>query len=296
MIRDRILMCYGRTPYTPGKFLEDGLKGIGVLVDVYEKEIDFFHVDLSKYMAVLFVESPSRPPVKVKNIDMVHIPKLFWITHGKNRLHKNKKLCKMYKPDLLLMVHLTQLSEHFSLPTQFFPFAAPNNVFNCSLPLHKRYYDLSFVGSQKPIYDSRTNTLKFIESHLQKDKTISLFSNVYLENMAALYNDSKMVFNQSTEELMHINMRLFEGMGCGALVLTDVVPDQDRIFIDSKHYVTYRNKDELLEKIEYYLTHLDEAQAIATRGYKHILKKHTYEKRARDLLLLIKKIRTTMTE
>ena len=75
-------------------------------------------------------------------------------------------------------------------------------------------------------------------------------------------------------------MRLFEGMGCGALVVSDLVPHQDELFRDGKHYVVYQGVDDLLEKLEYYLAHLEEAQQIASQGYHYLLSRHTYKHRA----------------
>lgn len=61
-------------------------------------------------------------------------------------------------------------------------------------------------------------------------------------------------------------MRIFEGMGCGALVITELTPYQSRIFKVGEHYVVFKNHKDLLEN-------------------------HTYEHRGYELLNVIDKLR-----
>ncbi|GIO21497.1 glycosyltransferase [Oceanobacillus sp. J11TS1] len=288
---EKIILCYGKTSFTPGRYLEDGLKSIGVKVDVYEKEIDFSKINISEYLAVLFVESPSKPPVIVKNINLVKIPKILWIHHGENRLHTNLKLESFYKPDLILMAHSLHLSDKFSAPVKFFPFAMANDIFNCSVDLKKRKYDVSFVGGKNPrYYQERKKALHIIKRQLASKYNLSLDSNVYLNQLAEHYGNSKIVINHTADHIKSLNMRIFEGMGCGSLVLTDYVAGQEQLFVDKQHYVIYKDHKELVELIDYYLKHLDEAQKIASNGYRYLLGNHTYAHRARELIEIIKKM------
>src|SRR5690606_9180865 len=110
----RILMCYNKTSFTPGRYLEDGLRRTGVDVDVSGPDVEFVDSAASNhYDAVLFVESPSRPPVRVLGIERVKSPKLLWVHHGANRLVQNLALCREYRPDLVLMAHSLELAPHF---------------------------------------------------------------------------------------------------------------------------------------------------------------------------------------
>lgn len=85
-------------------------------------------------------------------------------------------------------------------------------------------------------------------------------------------------------------MRLFEGMGCGALVVTDLVPDQDALFTDRLHYVTFRGIQGAIDQLAYYLAHPSEAQAIAAAGHNHVLAHHTYRHRARTIVAEIRNL------
>lgn len=282
-------MCYGKTSYTPGRYLEDGLKSIGLTVDLFQNEIDFKDIDTSEYCAVLFVESPSRPIVKTKNIELVDIPKLFWIHHGENRLKTNMKLVEMYKPDIILMAHSLHLANNFSVPTRFFPFGMAQDIFDCSRELKERVYDVAFVGSRhQEYYQERTKALNAIQKQFENKYQLSLNSHVFLNELAQQYSKSKIVVNHTADQIKSLNMRIFEGMSCGSLVITDYVPGQEKLFIDNQHYVIYNNHNELLEKIDYYLNHLDEAQKIASNGYNHLKSTHKYTNRAYQLIEIIK--------
>ncbi|CAH8715357.1 glycosyltransferase [Paenibacillus thiaminolyticus] len=87
-------------------------------------------------------------------------------------------------------------------------------------------------------------------------------------------------------------MRIFEGMGCGALVLTDNTLEQSELFENGVHYVLYDSQEDMLEKLWYYLVdHPDEAAKIAAEGQRHVVRNHTYEHRARHVLDLIAPLR-----
>jgi hypothetical protein len=287
----KILMWYGKTTFTPGSYLERAFNSIGVPVDVYTKEIDFNKINMNDYSAVIFVESPSKQPVLVKNIRLVNVPKLFWIHHGSNRLKENVELCNNYKPDIILMSHSLQLAKKFPAPIRFFPFAMDTNIFNSSKPLINRDVDVSFGGNLQKSYSSRNQVLKKLQSKFKNRYKLSLFSKLYLEELANLYINSKIVFNYSPTKFNTINMRIFEGIGCGALVLTNEVPFQNRLFKNGEHYVVFNHVDDLYRKINYYLKNLEEAQKIATSGHNFLMDYHTYEHRANEVLCIIKELR-----
>ena len=59
-------------------------------------------------------------------------------------------------------------------------------------------------------------------------------------------------------------------------------------FTDGKDIVLFDNTTELVEKAEYYISHPNEAEKIASAGYEHMLKYHTTKARANQFLSLIK--------
>lgn len=85
------------------------------------------------------------------------------------------------------------------------------------------------------------------------------------------------------------NMRLYEATGAGAMLLTDTKDNLAEFFEPGKEVETYQTKEELAEKIRYYLAHPDQRQKIAQAGQQRTLKDHTYKKRMEELTALLQK-------
>jgi spore maturation protein CgeB len=77
--------------------------------------------------------------------------------------------------------------------------------------------------------------------------------------------------------------RIFEITGSGTLLLTSNQENIAELFEIGKEVVTFENKNDLLEKINYYKTHTKEAEEIALRGMQRTLKDHSFNSRAKEL-------------
>jgi len=147
----------------------------------------------------------------------------------------------------------------------------------CDPDIHKKYdltqiYDLCFVGCVNP----ETPRSQLIEK-LRKEFKVFV-GNRWLHDMAEIYSQSKIVFNSSIKG--DVNMRVFEAMSCGRLLLTDRVGNGlEDMFADRKHLVIYNNWSDLIEKICYYLGHPREREKIALCGQQKVHQKHTYAQR-----------------
>src|SRR3989338_8274165 len=85
------------------------------------------------------------------------------------------------------------------------------------------------------------------------------------------------------------NMRLYESTGVGTMLITDHKDNLHELFEVGKEVETYRTKEELLEKIQHYLTHEEEREKIAQAGQQRTLKDHTYEIRMKELAVILEK-------
>ena len=56
------------------------------------------------------------------------------------------------------------------------------------------------------------------------------------------------------------------------------------LFIPEEDFVFFENKEDMLQKIGYYLTHEKERQAIAKSGHDKVAACHTYRHRIREML------------
>ena len=62
-------------------------------------------------------------------------------------------------------------------------------------------------------------------------------------------------------------------------MITGENPAISDYFVPGKEIVTYKNIPELLERIQYYLAHETEREAIREMGHKRSLREHTYQMR-----------------
>ncbi|GEM_PF-1933340 len=79
------------------------------------------------------------------------------------------------------------------------------------------------------------------------------------------------------------NMRLFEVTGAGAFLLTDYQNNLQQFFELGVEIETFRDKNELLEKIHYYLNHPEQREAMARRGQERCLREYPMQARAKKL-------------
>lgn len=111
-----------------------------------------------------------------------------------------------------------------------------------------------------------------------------------LEEMPFVFRNSRINLNISLRSIQTgIPQRVWDVLSCRGFLLTN---DQEEIgdyFVPGVHLETYSSRKELLEKIDYYLDHDEERQAIASRGYEEVMAKHTVLMRVMEMVRRIMK-------
>jgi hypothetical protein len=90
----------------------------------------------------------------------------------------------------------------------------------------------------------------------------------------------KMVFQCS--QYKEITRRIFEGMACGKLVITDRLPLETKLhelFIEGEDIVYYDSAEDAIEKIRHYASNDAERIRVATNGYNKVMAHHTVKQR-----------------
>ena len=137
-----------------------------------------------------------------------------------------------------------------------------------------KLYDVGFAGSitKSHAHDRRRELLEKLKS------TVNLeVRRVFLEEMAHLFSSSRIVFNNAIKN--DLNMRVFEALCSGSLLLTDDAEGVSDLFTDKKDLVIY-NDANIAELARYYLENDDEREEIARAGREKVLAHHTYAHRA----------------
>jgi spore maturation protein CgeB len=81
--------------------------------------------------------------------------------------------------------------------------------------------------------------------------------------------------------------RTFDIAACGGFQLSEYKEDMEDLFKIGEEIICYRTIDELRKLLKYYLLHPDERREISLAGQKRVLKDHTYDERARQLLEIV---------
>lgn len=153
-----------------------------------------------------------------------------------------------------------------------------------------KIYDVSFLGMP---YGNRA---KVIGALRKKGINVAVFGRGWGKlaghapsqaEFIRICNQSRIGLNiqcPSVGERLQLKGKDFMIPGCGSLLITNHSDEINKYFIVGKEIVTYSDVDDLAKKIGYYLEHEEERQEIAERGYKRVMKEHTYEKRYKEIL------------
>jgi hypothetical protein len=167
------------------------------------------------------------------------------------------------------------------LPVEWLPLA-------CDPQIHgdqhlDRIYDVGFVGQRSRAYPERERILAALAARYRIN---DLTRPYYLKDMARIYSQAKVGVNTSFNDILP--MRFFEVMAAGALLLTPASSrnGQDRLagLVEGRHFVTFRTLDDLIDRIDYYLAHPAERDALASAARDLVLSRHTYGRRAQQVL------------
>jgi spore maturation protein CgeB len=117
------------------------------------------------------------------------------------------------------------------------------------------------------------------------------------ETWRKIYSASKIVLSIHYQDehfpVFQSSPRVFEALSCGAFVLTDKQKDVLALFRDGEHLVSFSDVCELVERVEFFLAHLEQRQVIAQRGKQEVLERHTYRHRLTELLANIRPMSTS---
>ncbi|MFS1512906.1 glycosyltransferase [Chengkuizengella sp. SCS-71B] len=198
----------------------------------------------------------------------------------------------------------------------FLPLAADHDIFNQKKDLESKYNtSVLFVGNAHP---DRLQFFKSIDDELFKRNIriigpnwdelkgsslhdcILINNRISYEETAKYYNGAKIVINmhRSIENpeininsikipAQSLNPRTFEISACGAFQLTDYREELENVYIPGKDIGTYTSPVDLIQKIDYYLSHSFERKRMANKAMQKTLKSETYLNRINQLLEIV---------
>ena len=222
---------------------------------------------------------PRRLPL---NLESIKIPRAFYALDPHLNLYWHQKYASAF--DCVFTTQQSSMSAFRGKgrPVHWLPWAVDLGViFDHSLP---RLYEIAFVGRVDP--GSRRKRHQKLEA-LKSRFPVRVWGDcqdnaVSHQEMGRIYSQARLVVNEAIQG--EVNLRVFEALAAGALLLTeDVGPNLQGLFTPGGELITYGPHD-LLEKAAYFLSHEDERRAIAQQGRERVCAQHHTLARARQLL------------
>ena len=136
----------------------------------------------------------------------------------------------------------------------------------------ERQQTLSAVASAFPLY---------IYTWKTKEHTIPNATYMgpvdYYDEMPYVFANSKINLNITLRSIKSgIPLRAMDIMGAGGFLLTNFQSDFLDYFVPGEDFVYYDSQEDLLNKIDYFLSHEKERKEIAQNGQERIRNEHNY--------------------
>lgn len=105
------------------------------------------------------------------------------------------------------------------------------------------------------------------------------------KDVFTVYAGSKINLNLSLKGMEGgTPQRVMDIMGAGGFVLSTYCEETAELFEEDKEIVMFRTPEELVDKVQYYLSHDEEREQIAAAGCAKVLQCYTYEKKLKELM------------
>lgn len=101
----------------------------------------------------------------------------------------------------------------------------------------------------------------------------------YQKEMPAVFRTSKINLNITLRSIVSgIPLRALDIMGAGGFLLSNYQPELTEYFVEMEDCVIYDSEEDLLNKVEYYMSHESERNEIACNGFYKVQEFFSYEK------------------
>ena len=105
--------------------------------------------------------------------------------------------------------------------------------------------------------------------------------------MPLVFRHSKINLNITSKAIRTgLPLRIFDVLACGGFLLTNYQDELGDYFTIGSDLDCYTSENELLSKVDYYLTHEQDRTEIAHNGYMKVCKYHNYPERLLNMISL----------
>lgn len=124
------------------------------------------------------------------------------------------------------------------------------------------------------------------ESTTQLNEMVIVLPPVHCDDeITRVYHKSKINLNITLHCIESgASQRIFDVMAAGGFLISNYQKELVELFEPGKELVLFHNEQELLEQVEYYLSHDEEREEIARRGQEKVLKCHNYHEKLQQMI------------
>ncbi len=110
----------------------------------------------------------------------------------------------------------------------------------------------------------------------------------YWTQMPKVFYGSKINLNFTIPNIKSgIPLRVWDVLGAGGFLITNYQPELELYFEPDKDLVIFESKQDLAQKVSYYLEHEEQRRKIAENGYKKVKLNHSYKQRIAQMLEIL---------
>lgn len=193
-----------------------------------------------------------------------------------------KSYQKRYKEEGIPDVYFTSLTDAIS----FHPIKT------------EKKYDVTFIGSQKLDQSGRYEFIKYLKDNGVKVRVFGFgwenfpdLKEVYggaleSEEVVNVINQSKinLCFSKDNFGRPQMKAKIFEVGACKSFALCEYASDYTNYFKEGKEILFFRTKEELLEKVKYYVRNENEREEHAQAAYKKIVNEYALQTELKNFM------------
>ena len=143
----------------------------------------------------------------------------------------------------------------------------------------KKKYDIGFTGQIKHKLHKRRNALiqQIQEKHHVEFRNENWFETFDFYNECKILISDNCDYAHDNQIRNYTSNRFFNIVGCGGLCIVRHFPGLELLGENKKHFAWFKDDDECLELIDYYLKNESEAEEIRENAYDHFHRYHNWD-------------------
>lgn len=235
-----------------------------------------FHDLVKQFDVVLSLENYDTG--WMPDLGIVDKYKIFWSIDSHCALHSHRYFCQKSGIDLLLNSTSSYLRFFNGLSKRsiWFPNAVDNEWFRPT-DVEKKY-DVGFCGS---IIADRGHWISSLEGLIPLHVATRVLGKKMIEEISSY----RVSLNKSID--IDIPYRVFETTACQLPLVTNHVPDIEKLFNINEDIMVYKTQEQLVNIVKDLLNNEEKRTNLAIKGYQRTIKDHTYDSRIKYLLSIL---------